>query len=191
MPAERNIETTYAMFITLRPTDIPFVIVCEILEFLDFRSLLKCRVVSEVFSQVVLWHNQDFQVCSDFRDLVDSTPTLQYTIELALAGQEDGGRCQLSARREMLKLHQKGWTELAWTAELSVPMLDGDIWELCGSVLAESNDDPLIIRFYQLPSKSRGIEQKEWSIPATEFQPDDIGMDPDQDLLVIIEKPQM
>ncbi|KAK2461640.1 hypothetical protein APHAL10511_006103 [Amanita phalloides] len=152
---------------------IPDELISEILDFLDLRQLILCRAV-----------------CSTFRFLIDSQLSFQYKIELAIAGQEDGTQHTLVARREMLKQHQKSWAALRWTQEQRVLMFHGGLWELYGNVLAQNDPGGLALHFKQLPSQSRGIDEKNWTIDVSHFRVRDFGMDPAQDLLIIVEQPQ-
>jgi hypothetical protein len=68
-------------------------------------------------------------------------------------------------------------------------MLPGGIWELYGGVLAQKGPDGSVT-FRQLPSHCRIIKEREWSVKDFGFNIRDLGMDPSQDLLVLIESPQ-
>ncbi|KIL71782.1 hypothetical protein M378DRAFT_155391 [Amanita muscaria Koide BX008] len=153
-------------------THLPTELVVYVLSNLDTCSLLTCRTV-----------------CTAFRDLIDSTPNLQYAIELLIAGQEDGGHYQLCIRREMLKQHQQRWANLQWTKEQRIQMFHGGLWELYGNLLAQNTSDKSTVHFWQLPSQTRGIEEKNWTVDIKEFRVRDFGIDPGQDLLVILEEP--
>ena len=68
-------------------------------------------------------------------------------------------------------------------------MGDGNLWELSGGVLALSTSDGTI-QFYQLASDLRFIEEKNWTIgPNLGVPIRDFGMDPFQDLLVLVQNP--
>ena len=68
---------------------IPTEIVVYILEFLDFRSVLTCKLVSN--SRMTIAHLiTDKKVCSLFRAVIENNARLRYTIEVALAAQEEG-----------------------------------------------------------------------------------------------------
>lgn len=126
------------------------------------------------------------------RTLIDTTANLKYTIELDVLGQEDGpGQANPAERLEQLIQHQKAWDSLSWTKDYTVPMLRGGAWELFGNVLAQ-NDKLGCITFRQLPSQHRGIEETVWKIGPglVDFQIRDFGIDPSQDLLVLVESPK-
>ncbi|KAM6504237.1 hypothetical protein JOM56_001180 [Amanita muscaria] len=152
---------------------LPSVVVLEIFQYLDLHSLLKCRLV---------W--------SGFRYLIDSTASLQYKIELAVAGQQDGSYGDMSTRREMLKMHQKMWDGLQWTEVLRVPMVP-TYWGVYGGVFAQVRSMPYTLHLKRIPSQSRGIKEKNWildlsTVLGEEARIGTFGMDPGQDLLVII-----
>lgn len=154
---------------------LPLELVLNILDHVsDYETLLKCR-----------------EVCHNLKDLVDQTPTLQYTINLAVAGQEsccanvDSPAALLNA----LKRHQNAWDELKWSRQSRLPMRSGGLWELYGGVLAQS-DEKGGISFIRLPSDLRSIEEKQWSLgPSFPCSVRDFAMDLSQDLLLLIEKP--
>lgn len=122
--------------------------------------------------------------------MIDDTASAQYSIELAATGMEDGPPSSIGAadRLDKLRRHRAAWDELKWAQNKSVPMSTGQVWELYGNVLAQAQGDRTII-FRQLPSRYRGIEEREWTISNLGFDIRDFGMEPSQDLLVLIEKP--
>lgn len=61
-----------------------------------------------------------------------------------------------------------------------------DVWEFSRNVLAQARRSRDLV-FVQLPSIIRQTEQKRWEISDVGFQIHDFTMDPDQDLLVILE----
>ncbi|KAF8167746.1 hypothetical protein B0H34DRAFT_682904 [Crassisporium funariophilum] len=148
----------------------------KVLEFLDYQTLLTC-----------------VQVCRSFRDLILGTASLQFTIECAIARQTKGyGTPAVSSasRLETLRKHQSAWENLQWSRELHIPMEDGGLWELCGGVMAQSTPGGML-KFTQLPSDLRAIEEKSWTVgPDLGLHLRDFGMDPSQDLLVLIAAPQ-
>ena len=161
-----------------------------ILDLLDVRDLLTCRAVRLLHTGHTALLIQP-QVCSLFRALVDSTPSLQYKIELAIAGQEDGIHHSLFTRRRLLQRHQHNWGTLNWTQDQHISMFHGGLWELYGNVLAQITQDGRTLHFKQLPSQSRAIEEKGWTVDISQFRMRDFGIDPAQDLLIIVERPQV
>jgi hypothetical protein len=101
---------------------------------------------------------------------------------------EDGPQSTLTwaDRRDRLRAHQAAWRDLNWTAEKEIPMMQGGVWELYGGVLAQARSRETLC-FTQLPSRIRGIEEKEWELklPITVR---DFAMEPSLDLLVVIER---
>lgn len=131
------------------------------------------------------------QVCCLFQDLIDHATALQYKIELAAAGMEDWPPSALgtSDRMETLKRHQDAWGKLRYSSRRDIPMHRGNVWELYGGVLAQACG-PRALAFVRLPSQIRGIDSEEWTVPDVGFTIRDFGMDPSQDLLVLIQSPQ-
>ena len=111
-----------------------------------------------------------------------------YKVELAVAGMEDGPPSALTPadRLAILRRRQAAWKTLAWTAKQDVPMRAGGVWELYGNVLAQAEGERTL-HFAQIPSAIRGIEAREWTVQDVGCTIRDFGMDPAQDLLVVIE----
>ncbi|KDQ56145.1 hypothetical protein JAAARDRAFT_322114 [Jaapia argillacea MUCL 33604] len=150
---------------------LPTELLINVLNELDFRTLLACRMISRYF-----------------KSIVDDTPLLQYKIELAIVGMVDGPNTTMTVeeRRTRLQNYQDAWANLEWKVEELFPLAEGDLWELTGGVWALAKG-PRSISFHQLPSVSRGIDSKKWSIHDVGFEIHDFVMDPGQDLLVLVE----
>ncbi|KIL61349.1 hypothetical protein M378DRAFT_180090 [Amanita muscaria Koide BX008] len=151
--------------------DMPTEILTQILNNLDLFSMVQCRAV-----------------CSRFLDLIDLSPHFHWKVELTIAGKEDGENYPLATRRKMLEQHQQGWADLRWTTERRIPIQFDSLWELCGDVFAHSSTDRSEIRFKQIPSHSRNLQDRDWMVEVKEYRVDDIAIDPAQDLLVILEE---
>jgi hypothetical protein len=114
---------------------------------------------------------------------------LQYTIKLALAGYEDGrrigtGRLSTTAVRiERLQEHIDAWNHLNWTPESRVIVPFTSALQLAGGVFATFSGET--ITFVELPSRIRGTPTHKWSYEVG-FEPKDIGIDPSQDLLILV-----
>ena len=66
-------------------------------------------------------------------------------------------------------------------------MLVGGLWELYGGVLAQARGPDTLV-FKLMKSELKGIEEQDWEFKV-EPKMRDFGMDPSQNLLVVIEKP--
>lgn len=129
------------------------------------------------------------QVCRLFNGLIASTATLQLIIELHAAGQENGPsnpEVSPADRLDALRKREAAWDKLQWSKEERMPMLNGTLWELYGGVFAQS-DGLDSIKFRRLPSIYRSIDEAEWTIGDFGHPLRDFGMDPAQDLLVLVE----
>lgn len=124
--------------------------------------------------------------------MIESTASFRLIVELHAAGQQIGfvnSQLNPTDRLGVLKRREAAWEELMWTTEQRLPMLDGGLWELYGGVLAQtslSGD----IKFRQLPSDFRSIEEEDWTVSGFDFPLRDFGIDPSQDLLVLVEGPK-
>jgi hypothetical protein len=113
---------------------------------------------------------------------------IQYKIELAVAGMEDGppSKVGLADRLKILKEHQSSWHNLTWKSDHLITEFRYQ-WDCLGGVLANVPDEPrrsLVIR--QLPSVIRGIERTDWRVDMN-FRVLEFTFDPSQDLLAVIE----
>ncbi|KAI0086648.1 hypothetical protein BDY19DRAFT_959609 [Irpex rosettiformis] len=156
---------------------LPAELMVEVLENLNYRDLLKCRLVSR-------W----------LRDIIDRFDSFQYKISLASAGVSDNPLNTMlkGQKRELLLQHRAKWLsrqavpKSANTDKRAYPAQEGPAWELVGGVLAQSRDRNTI-EFVRLPSILRGIQEETWTVdlpcPHADFT-----MDPAQDLLVMIEQ---
>ena len=86
----------------------------------------------------------------------------------------------------MLEEHQEGWANLQWTHDQRLE-IGGGQWEFYGNVLALRNSGQAQIRFRQLASQSRNIEDRVWVVDVKDLKTSDFGLDSMQDLLVIAE----
>jgi hypothetical protein len=123
--------------------------------------------------------------------LIARTASLQLIIELYAAGLEGPTNAETKSADQLhvLKIRESAWDELKWSKEERVQMLGGHLWELYGGVFAQS-DVPNTITFRRLPSKYRSIDEAEWTIGNFGHPIRDFGMDPAQDLLVLVESPR-
>ncbi|KAI0082257.1 hypothetical protein K474DRAFT_1703260 [Panus rudis PR-1116 ss-1] len=154
--------------------DLPVELLTKILNELDFRNLLRCK-----------------RVCRQLQVIIEDAIVLRYKVELAINGLEDGPPSSLGASDRLNLLHQReeAWDRLAYKTMKDVEMHRGEVWELYGGVLAQGQGQRSL-HFYRLPSEIRGIEEEHWKLDL-EFAIRDFGMDPTQDLLVVIERPAL
>jgi hypothetical protein len=141
--------------------------------------------------RILCWPLTCRKSCSEIRTIIDKTAILQYKIALAIEGLEYGPHKQAPADQlESLTKYSEAWERLTWTSDFRILQGDGDTWELFGNVLALEHKQG--IQFCQLPSVRRSVEQKSWALPAkfVPFNIRDFGMDPSQDLLVVVEDPR-
>ncbi|KAJ7629178.1 hypothetical protein DFH06DRAFT_722166 [Mycena polygramma] len=158
--------------------DIPPELVCEILSFLDARTLLLCSCVCE------LWH-----------DIVKSSPELQYTIELWADGMVRGnpGVSTHAETLEALNNQRRAWKNLEWTSKTVIEiesLTSCRAYELAGGVFAQQQHgrDFLAISLSRLvddPENARVTH--DIGIDPHDFQ--DFAIDPTQDLMVFLYVP--
>ena len=88
----------------------------------------------------------------------------------------------------MLGQYQRGWTDLLWTKELFVRVTTKH--QLFGGVFAHVSDDNSTMHFKRLPSQSRNIEERDWTVDIKRFNVLHFFIDPAQDLLMIVVQPE-
>ncbi|KAF8190667.1 hypothetical protein K438DRAFT_1831422 [Mycena galopus ATCC 62051] len=153
--------------------DIPPEILCEILGFLDPKSLLLCSTACK------LWHG-----------MVKSSPELQYTIELWADGMTRGSSGVLTRAETLKALHDRrqAWRKLEWTSKTIVEIESLGLcraYELVAGVFAQQQQGPDFVAIslsgiVDDPQKARAIHSVE--IDLQSFR--DLAIDPTQDLLV-------
>lgn len=125
------------------------------------------------------------QVCRLFRNIDDVS--LQYKNELEIAGMLDGPTSELETidRLKILREHQSAWESLSWTAEETIRQMGG-VWELNGGVLGQALSHSSLM-FWQLPSRIRGVQSRNWIIQVPDTNIRDFTMDPSYDLLIAVQ----
>jgi len=158
--------------------DLPNELVTRVLYDTDIVSTLRCR-----------------QTCKLLNQIINESALLQYKIELIINGMIDGppdiaGMQTATSRLEALRAYCRAWDTLQPRKKTTIPgrVRDTNLYELWGGVWARARKavgHPLTA--IQLPSIVRGVETKTWNVPLMESgRLADFGMDPHQDLLVLI-----
>lgn len=131
-------------------------------------------------------------MCKKLKVYIESAKETSYIIELALAGLEHNTNNTWSkaACLESLRKYQSGWEKLEWSEETTIPMLTAGMWDLYGGILAQA-DENQTFHFLRLPSDSRRIEKKSWTVEPNvgDEVVKDFAFDPSQDLLILITPP--
>ena len=125
--------------------------------------------------------------------MVKQSSLIQYRIQLFLCGFHDDftGRSTASvdARRDQLREHWSRWSRLE-PAERTVVNLPGVLGanEFVGGVFSTVvGEQHTSLYFIRLPSVSRGIKQKEWSLINFGMPIDGYTTDPSADVLIVYE----
>ncbi|KAI0703555.1 hypothetical protein BC835DRAFT_1410583 [Cytidiella melzeri] len=150
----------------------------DILELLQYRELLRCRLVSRWFQRTI-----------------DNHSSFQYKISLAIAGMRDNPthRANDAEKLALLTQYCAKWSSSSFISDIQA--VDGmktypttlEYWVLAAGVLAQEVDTDRI-EFTRLPATIRGIREKTWSVKLPCPQVVDFFIDPAQDLLVLIEQ---
>ncbi|OCH90058.1 hypothetical protein OBBRIDRAFT_630098 [Obba rivulosa] len=145
---------------------------------LDLRTVLRCR-----------------QTCRRLREILDGNMTIQYRIQLALAGLDDAPHAGMSVaeRLEKLRIHQRVWAELdareifSQTTENGVHIV---VFPHAGIWVHTEDGSPSSLWLHRIPSTIRGIPPGTWKFEDVGFETDinRLFVDPAQDLLVAIER---
>ena len=132
------------------------------------------------------------QVCRLLRELVTKSDELQYTVELAIAGCENGhGTLSFAERRTCLRAHREAWRYVRWTDETVVPA--GSSTGYCtvhdGIVASQIAHKGRTLAFTQIPSATKGVKHRVWEVTV---QPSihTFMVDASQGLLIVVEKKQ-
>ncbi|KZV61450.1 hypothetical protein PENSPDRAFT_759426 [Peniophora sp. CONT] len=135
------------------------------------------------------------QVSHFLRNLVRSTPLLQYPIELLACGMLDNTQSATTVGERLanLRLHDQAWRTLRWSHAIKLAVSDdGRMDSKQGLIVItkETFDPQRGVNVVQLPSSARNVALQRWSIkPGREDDPFGQGqiyeVDASQDLLVI------
>ncbi|KAF8707526.1 6-phosphogluconate dehydrogenase, decarboxylating, partial [Rhizoctonia solani] len=165
------------------------------------KEIILCIFVRTPAKDLLKW----YQVCQLFKRLIDDSAELQYLIELYSFGYVAPGnprRDLLSTEKvQLLKQHQKRWKSTSWTQVDVYPLkkrnLNGDTstYDYCGGVYAQGSSFPggqytRRLDLYQIPSVNKGIPWKQWSFDDLGVDTRDFVMQPEYDLLVLLESNQ-
>ncbi|KAF8524159.1 hypothetical protein JB92DRAFT_2881353 [Gautieria morchelliformis] len=132
--------------------------------------------------------------CRVFHEAIRDSVLLQYRLELAVAGLEDGGtECRLSIAERLAQLRtiEQGWAKLCFRQKTTVDLPQCHTWRLRGGVLAHdyAPEMPSVLSFVQLPSAIRGTPVHIWQIDM-EVIMQQFAIDPPQDLVVLVAWPE-
>ncbi|KAI0063946.1 hypothetical protein BV25DRAFT_1914993 [Artomyces pyxidatus] len=157
---------------------LPDDVVLDILENLDYKSLLICQTT-----------------CHRLRILVTVSVLLQYKIELAACGMVDGPRgsqtFDVAERLRRLRLYDVAWRQLEWTGHTALPhLIDRYPPSMAsgGACLFRNtenpDDDEAEVIVQQISSELRGVKEQHTSFPAHTGH--NMLLDPSQDLLIVV-----
>ncbi|KAK0484302.1 hypothetical protein EDD18DRAFT_707055 [Armillaria luteobubalina] len=149
---------------------LPPEILTQCMEYLDYWSLLQCT-----------------QVCRAFKNIVDGSLALQYTIELAMDSMEDGKSFHLlnADRLGRLRELRLAWANLNWKKFTSISFRgECSAYELVAGVFVKMFFGGEFV-LTRLPSSTRpDVDQVE--LPDQDMLVKDFAMDPSQDLLAML-----
>lgn len=132
-------------------------------------------------------------------ELVSESALLQYKILLVINDMIDGpggisGMYTAASRLEALRAYSNAWDTLQPRKKITIPgrIRDTNLYELWGGVWARARKaagHPMTA--IRLPSIVRGVDLSNWTIPLADTgRLADFGMDPHQDLLILINSTQ-
>ncbi|KAG8908516.1 blue light receptor [Tulasnella sp. 403] len=138
------------------------------------------------------------QTCKFLRQMIQESALLQYHMALHMAGYIDGpsaAKLSTAERLRRLRMHQEAWKDIKWR-QADTFNIDGrsGVYELYGGVYATgiAPDRPRHTRgfeFVEFPSLLRNQSRGHtWKIGDVGFDIKDFGMDPDMDLLILMER---
>ncbi|KAH8077898.1 hypothetical protein BXZ70DRAFT_693506 [Cristinia sonorae] len=154
--------------------DLPNELLEKILLKGEVRSIAQCRSVSKLFHEVIT-----------------NSTAIQYKIELAVDGFQDGppGGMSVSERLQALRNRRLAWSTLSPSGTRIITARKAHwICEASGHIAWL--DEDLKLHVWEVPSVFRGIKGKEWVVSSPHVDFDravDVAMDPDEDVLVVIQ----
>ncbi|KAG8934414.1 hypothetical protein FRC01_003087 [Tulasnella sp. 417] len=136
------------------------------------------------------------QICCALNTIIKDTLALQYKLELDSSGMVDdrSSTLPIARRIELLQRQQKVWHE--WTPATDFKQSNGRLptYDFQKGILTigKSHDDSSVTRaieFHKLRSSALGSSHTLWSCNDLEVDVKDFTTDPDQDLIVLLERP--
>lgn len=140
------------------------------------------------------------QVCRSLRKLIQADSYMQYLLDLEACGyvepQTPRSDLSYSEKLEVIRSHKLRWS--------SPQIISPGVYEICTAEGSQSTYNSGVyvrsarisdtmpgatrqLHFYQLPSSNRGTEYKYWLIPDLGVDVHFFAIDPEQDLLVLVE----
>ncbi|KAI9444159.1 hypothetical protein H4582DRAFT_1066702 [Lactarius indigo] len=163
---------------------LPTELISKILEYADYKTIAGCR-----------------RLCRRLRDIVDTTASLRYVLELGAAGMCNGPPDTVSPAERLRRLEssQAAWKSSSWSQPECFPYskkifpfpvaLSGNLAVLKGPTFGNRHmGELLLLRF---PSQARGIPEKLWYLDLDCQHIEAITLDESQDLLVFSSLPNI
>jgi len=175
--------------------DLPDEIIEGIFEFVQEDDILQLKLVSVARSTRTqqLMNRRTGQVNKAINLIIAGSVGIRYRLELFLAGLEDRRSDDpepLGERLNKLRSWQSRWNQTGSSPSQTIVLPGRYASDKCclhGGVFAMYNEGR--IHFIRLPSPSRGVPLMSWHTPQLGFEPvGSFAMDPDQDLLVLVER---
>lgn len=88
---------------------------------------------------------------------------------------------------DVLRNHRRRWNNLDSINANAIHFSDVSAWDYTDGFFVRLSRQTRRLHFYQLPSRNRGVEYKYWVTPDLGVNIRDFGVDPTQDLLVLLE----
>jgi hypothetical protein len=163
---------------------LPSEIVSKILEYVDYKTVVTCK-----------------KLCRRFKDIVDTTASLRYMVELGAAGMCDGPPDTASSAERLRRLEcsQAAWKISLWSQPKGFPYskkifpfpvaLSGNLVALKGPICGSRRTGELLL--LKLPSEARGIPEQLWNLDLGYERIEAISLDDSQDLLVFSRLPNI
>ncbi|KAJ1310916.1 hypothetical protein OPQ81_009428 [Rhizoctonia solani] len=147
-----------------------------------------------------------YQVCHLLKRIIEESAELQYFIELYSFGYVPPSNPRndilYTEKLQLIKEHKERWTSTSWTQVDTYPLKKRNSNSSCstydfyGGIYAQGFSLPGVgehtrrLDFYQLPSVNRGTPWRQWSFEDVGVDVRDFVMQPDYDLLVLLEMNQ-
>jgi F-box-like len=177
--------------------DLPPEILVQVFLLLPWKRLAPCGSVGLHPSLNGSRFTMSCQVCKRFHDIITSSTEINYKIELAIAGYQNGHtlcKMPLSQRLRILRQTQKGWLGLNFQRRETIQLeRETPTYELQGSVFlrgrsSTGSNSTSGISGYIMASALTGDEMHQWTVEHFPMEVRDFTLDPLQDLLVLIEE---
>lgn len=170
--------------------DLPLELLCLILAGTDAKTIVQTRQVRHPCMNAACYPKLH-KISRHMKNVVDSSPELQYMIALRLHGLQDSIHTTgltVAEHHEKLNRYISDRAAGRWSSEITFERQYEDLWKYQQGYFVTYTETEGMFTINRIPSKARGIDAKEWKKPFGPPGTHVMGFtfDTSQDILLIV-----